>query len=161
MISHAYARIVTRARQFSLPDWSLLLEALLTISASSAAIHFQPFEKVGRMASAPVNGRHSGPPDRVVWAVRVCARRVPWRAVCFQQGLAAQMMLRRRGFDSTLYFGAAPKGPGGVSAHVWVKWGDREVIGCEEASNFAILATFPRKGNRTGGPRLPRRFEYD
>jgi hypothetical protein len=31
----------------------------------------------------------------------------------------------------------------GLSAHVWVRDGDTDVIGCELAPHFAILATFP------------------
>jgi hypothetical protein len=159
MTGKKFARIAGRARQLSMSDWSLLLEAFVTLSASSAAIRFDPFAKVGRMASRPAKGLSGDTPERVAWAVRACAHHVPWRAVCFQQGLAAQLMLRRRGFDSTLYFGAASRGPGGVSAHVWVKLAEREVIGCEEAGRFTVLAAFPPTDDRTGGSAWPRRFD--
>ena len=52
--------------------------------------------------------------------------------MCFQQGLAAQLMLRRRGIPSVLYYGAAQDGSG-LHAHVWVRDGDIDVIGGEIA----------------------------
>src|SRR5262249_28593518 len=90
---------------------------------------------------------------RIRWAIIATASRVPWRAVCFQQGLAAQMMLRRRNIPSVLYYGAA-QGRGGLSAHVWVRDGNVDVIGGEMAHRFAVLATFPSlKPNVQGVPR--------
>jgi hypothetical protein len=64
--------------------------------------------------------------------------------MCFQQGLAAQLMLRRRGIPSVLYYGAAQDDKSGLYAHVWVRDGDVDVIGGEIAHRFAILAAFPR-----------------
>jgi len=52
-------------------------------------------------------------------------------------------MLRRRGIDSVLYYGAAQDPENGLRAHVWVRDGDVDVIGCEIARGFAILAAFP------------------
>jgi hypothetical protein len=66
-------------------------------------------------------------------------------------------MLRRRGIDSTLYFGAARSPEKGLQAHVWVKTGELEVIGCEEAADFAVLAAFPRRSIHPSS--APRRFD--
>ncbi len=78
--------------------------------------------------------------ERVVAA---WGRRVPWRAVCFQQGLAAQLMLRRRGLVAALYYGAARDETGQLIAHVWVRSGAVDVIGCEGAERYGLLAVFP------------------
>jgi hypothetical protein len=51
-------------------------------------------------------------------------------------------MLRWRGVGSVLYFGAAPNDKEGLIAHVWVRAGDDDVVGCETASQFAVLAAF-------------------
>ncbi len=67
---------------------------------------------------------------------------MPWRTMCFEQGLAAHWMLRRRKRPSTLYYGAATF-DGELKAHVWVKSGDRDVVGCENADEYALLARFP------------------
>ena len=136
-----------RWRRLSVADVALLAEALVVLAASSLAIRALSFIRVGRIASWTLGRRRLGSgrdlAAKVAWAVQACGRRAPWRAVCFQQGLAAQIMLRRRGVDSTLYFGAAMAPQAGLSAHVWVKAGELEVVGCEEAPGFAALAMFP------------------
>jgi hypothetical protein len=138
---------------------AMSIEALIALVGASLAIRVLPFVRVGDMASRPL-GTRAAEQDflpKVVWAVTAWAERVPWRAVCFQKGLAAQMMLRRRGVDSTLYFGAARRPETGLEAHVWVKVGEIDVIGGEEAPDFAVLASFPRRGRRRG--QEPRKFD--
>ena len=81
--------------------------------------------------------------ERVRRAIIIAARQVPWRAVCFQKGLAAQFMLRRRGVPSVLYYGAALGNANDLSAHVWVRDGGVDVIGGKLASRYAQLAAFP------------------
>jgi hypothetical protein len=53
-------------------------------------------------------------------------------------------MLRRRGVDARLHYGAR-QGVGNklLEAHVWVSVAGEIVIGAEEASRFALLATYP------------------
>ncbi len=134
----------------------MLAEAMLVLAFSSAAIRFLPFARIGNLASGRLGRKPPRPADRpaaeVAWAVQACARRVPWRAVCFQQGLASQIMLRRRGVDSTLYFGAAMGADSELAAHVWVKAGQIEVVGCQEAPGFAVLATYPPEPGRRPAP---------
>jgi hypothetical protein len=155
---------LTRLSRLSRAEAALLAEAMLVLAFSSAAIRLLPFARVGRLASGRLGRRRPRPAGelvaKVAWAVRACARRAPWRAVCFQQGLAAQIMLRRRGLDSTLYFGAANDRTEGLAAHVWVKLGEREVVGCDEAAGFAVLAVFPRRpGTPVDASRGPVRFD--
>ncbi len=119
-----------------------------------------PFRHVGLLAGRPI--RRSKLPrearlnrvQRIRWAIITTAARVPWRALCFQQGLAAQLMLRRRGIPAVLYYGAAQDDRSGLYAHVWVRDGDVDVIGGEIAYRFAILATFPPQNSEllTGSP---------
>jgi type II protein arginine methyltransferase len=137
-------------------DRLLLLKAILWLAVARLVIVVLPFRYVGRLAALrarrpePVQELRMIEAQRVRWALISCARRVPWRAMCFEQGLAAQFMLRRRGAPSVLYYGAALDDHEGLAAHVWVRDGDIDVIGCEIASRFAVLAAFPSQG----GPRL-------
>jgi Transglutaminase-like superfamily len=143
--------ILTVGKFFELPrhDRRLLLEAVLFLVIAALAIAWLPFRYVGRLAARPI--RRPKPPEqtrqievtRVRRAIIVAASRVPWRTMCFQQGLAAQLMLRRRGFPSTLFYGASQDNQGNLSAHVWVRHGDVDVLGGELASSYALLATFP------------------
>jgi hypothetical protein len=143
---------VALLRKFSRLAWHdqlLLLEAAFFLAVTGFLITVLPFRHLGRLASRRT-GRSETPQQArltevraVRWAVIAAARRVPWHAMCFQQSLAAQIMLRRRGIPSVLHYGAAPDGRNGLAAHVWVRAGDINVIGGEIASRFALLATFP------------------
>jgi hypothetical protein len=88
---------------------------------------------------------------RVRWAVEACARRLPWRIVCFQKGVAVHRMLLRRGIPSTLHYGVAQDKERGLSAHVWVSCNGDPVIGGEEAIGYTCLATFPAVGKSVRG----------
>jgi hypothetical protein len=127
-------------------DRLLLAEALATLAAASLAIRLLPFRRIAAGA-ARARQRHAAPQGRLLarvrWSVDAWARRVPWRAVCFQKGLAVHWMLRRRGIDSVLHYGAAHAPGEGLSAHVWVTVGTIIVTGGGEASRFARLASFP------------------
>jgi hypothetical protein len=46
-----------------------------------------------------------------------------------------------------LYYGAALDNGSGLSAHVWVRDGDVDVIGGEIASHYAQLVAFPPRGS--------------
>jgi Transglutaminase-like superfamily len=130
-------------------DRFLLVEALLCLAFAAAAVAALPFRHIARWASlrrrgtVPSEAMRAAAIERVRWAVMACARRVPWRAMCFEQGLAAQFMLRRRGVPAVLYYGAAHDDEQRLAAHVWVKDGDIDVTGGEAAARFAVLATFP------------------
>jgi hypothetical protein len=130
-------------------DRVLLVEAALLLAVAAAAIAVLPFRSVGHLAALPVRRQAPSQPTRLIeaqrvrWAIAACARRVPWRAMCFEQGLAAQIMLRRRCIPSVLYYGAAPDDKRGLSAHVWVRDGELDVVGGEIALRYAVLAMFP------------------
>src|SRR5262245_14978261 len=135
-------------------DRQLLVEAIVWLAVARFALAILPFRHLGFLAARPI--RRPRPPlrarsirvRRTGWAIVKTARRVPWRARCFEQGLAAQLMLRRRGVPSVLYYGATQDDRSGLFTHVWVRDGDVDVIGGEIAYRFAILATFPSEMHR-------------
>ena len=137
-------------------DVALLLEAATLLTFSAAAIRLLPFGLIGQLASKRLARKQAAFREdsitRIAWAVRAAAIRAPFRAVCYQQGLAAQMMLRRRGLDSQLYFGAAHHQGQGLTAHVWVRCGGIDVVGGEEAHLYPPLAQFPAPPKGTCGP---------
>jgi Transglutaminase-like superfamily len=146
--------VINLLRRFSRLSWRdrlLVLEALAFLTIAAFSISVLPFRHVGGLAACPIGVRrpHQSAQERlnkvwrIRWAIISTAPRLPWRALCFQRGLAAQLMLRRRGIPSVLYYGAAQGGQSGLHTHVWVRAGDIDVIGCEIASSFAVLATFP------------------
>lgn len=136
-------------RRLTWHDLWLLLEAAFWLAFAGLAVAVLPFRSVGRLAACPTRRCPPSQQKRLTdvrrsrWAILAAARRLPWHATCFQQGLAAQFMMRRRGVPAVLYYGAASDDRGSLSAHVWVRDDDTDIIGGEIASHFALLATFP------------------
>ena len=147
-------------------DWEerrALAEALVLLALAAAAVRLLPLTLIGRIAAAGPFGKSPATPDRaevltwmVGWAVDRAARRSAFRAKCFEQGLAAQVMLRRRGIDSTMFYGVgfygvgfhgvetAPEPRRSIRAHVWIETDRFPVIGEPEPHGFALLATWPQ-----------------
>jgi hypothetical protein len=129
----------------------LLIEALLALGLASALIAILPFRLVARLAAG--GGARTYPPassseaQLIARVARAWAVRVPWRAVCFQQGLAALFMLRRRRLAATLFYGAAHSADAALVAHVWVRSVAVDVIGCETAGDYRLLAAFPNRSD--------------
>lgn len=137
--------------QLSWADRLLVIEASVALIFASLVIAILPFRRIGVFASPHLRGAEPNPDERaqivqrVRWAVGACASRLPVRAKCFEQGLATQRMLRQRGVDTSLYFGAAPDDQKRIAAHVWVRDGDSDVIGCDIATQFVVMAVFPKR----------------
>ncbi len=133
---------------------ALVLEAARALTLASLAIRARPFRKVVDSAGAesPSPGGYAGDAwaeiRRVRWAVEACARRLPWRIVCFQKGLALHKLLQRRGIASTLHYGVAQDAERGLTAHVWVTHQGDAIIGGEEAVRYTCLATYPAVAQR-------------
>ena len=133
------------ARRLDYRHWRLAVEAALGLARANAHLRWRSFEcalRFGAISLGPRNYEVSV--EQVVWAVRAAAQRVPFRAMCIEQGLAAQRMLRRSGIDARLHYGARQgTGEGNLSAHVWVSVDGEIVLGGDEASQFAEVAAFP------------------
>jgi hypothetical protein len=127
------------------PAWPILTEAGVAVLAASIAIRLFPFKRLASHLAAISPNLPSASQQQVddlARSIRAWAVRLPWRTLCFEQGLAAYWMLRRRRLAATLFYGAASL-DGEFKAHVWVRSGDRAVVGCENASDYALLAQFP------------------
>ena len=129
--------------------WLLAAEAALCLGLAGLALRLTSFARLAAFAGRPLGASRvddAGPDAALIsWAVEAAARRAPWTPLCFERGLAAHVMLRRRGRDSALCYGARSDDSLGPSAHVWVCLEGRHVIGGEEAVRFVELARFPAR----------------
>ena len=127
----------------------LLAEAAFMLALSSAAIAMAPFSKIaGFLSRRHVKSARLPEDEQSVlrsgrWAVEAAARRLPWKTLCFQKGLAFHLMMRRRGIDTLLHYGVAQNKEKGIQAHVWISHAGRGLIGSDVAADFACLATYP------------------
>jgi len=139
--------LVRRLAALSPAQLVLIAEGLAALAVAAVAVALFPFRRVTariRYPAGPIADR-SDQVRRIAqvrWAVTACARRVPWRAKCLEQGLAAIWLLRRRAVPATLHYGLAREGSG-LAAHAWVRAGALDVIGCENEADFAEVARFP------------------
>ena len=122
----------------------LLVRAALVLAAASAAVALLPFRRAIRFGSVGRGrGRAQFRANEYVWAVETAARYLPLRTMCIEKGLAVQRLLRRSGSDARLHYGARhdPE-TGRLQAHVWVSLDDVIVIGGDDSSRFAEVATY-------------------
>lgn len=75
---------------------------------------------------------------RVAFAVPRVGVRVPWRADCLVQALAAQRWLRQEGIATTLHIGARKETAADFEAHAWLMHGDTIVTG-DNGKEFTTL----------------------
>jgi len=112
------------------------------------AIDVLPCKLYRKMLKPSVAPQHPGAEQatalvqRVAWAVTATANRVPWRAVCFHQGIAAQRLLCRAGIPAELHYGVAKSFEKGLEAHVWVVANGVTVVGGKTRSQFTLLGVF-------------------
>ncbi len=130
-------------------DLPLLLAAAGWLFLAWLTLDVLPFQLYRKMMHpalrGPIRKKEAAQPlvKRVRWAVRTAARRLPWRAVCFHQGLAAQQLLCRAGVPAELHYGVAKSASQDLEAHVWVTANGCTVVGGETKDRFTLLAIFP------------------
>ncbi|MGZ8337166.1 MAG: lasso peptide biosynthesis B2 protein [Allosphingosinicella sp.] len=150
-----------RIWRISWSDRWLLVEACAALALASAGIAFLPFRRLAALLDAshrerkPVAAEREWLVRKCCWSVTAAGRRLPWRIVCFQKGLALHLMLRRRGIASILHYGIARE-EAGLAAHVWVTLHGRGLIGDEVASDYALVASFPKDDPDARGALLGR-----
>lgn len=149
-----------RLRRMGFRDGLLLAEAVLAVTLASVAIAVLPFATLARMLSSGRGCDHvPGEKEQRLlrkgrWAVEAAAKRLPWRIVCFQKGLAFHAMMRRRGVATRLHYGVAQSADQGLRAHVWVTHGGTAFVGGEVAPDFVCLAIYPpERAQPSTGPR--------
>lgn len=135
---------LTRLYRLSRERRRALPLAIVTLTAASAAVALLPFRTAIGFGSVALKRRRAMTVEDCVWAVEAAARRLPWRTMCIEQGLAAQRLLRNAGVDAVLHYGARHGADSGkLEAHVWVSVADETIIGGDEAPEFAEIATYP------------------
>ncbi|HLZ67505.1 MAG TPA: lasso peptide biosynthesis B2 protein [Aliidongia sp.] len=145
-----FGRAILRLCRLPARERRLVIEAIGLLLLARLALTFVSFERIGQWASVDLGRPPPDPDERdrirrnVRSAVTRSARHVPWRAVCFDEGLAAQHMLRRRGIPSNLYLGVDRKPDRSLGAHVWVRDGEVDIVGGHGAERFTPLIHFPR-----------------
>jgi hypothetical protein len=121
----------------------LLAKAAAVLCAARWELVTRPFDRAIRFGCDPVGAPNcKSRVSEIVWAVNAIGRRVPFRALCIERGMAAQRLLRRAGHDAHLHYGARSASGRELEAHVWVTINGEPVIGGDGADDFAELASY-------------------
>ena len=113
------------ARQFSLKDWLVILEAWLAQEYFNLALRFVSFEKL-LARSLPLSqaivfpGQVLPATQRIQRLANAAARLQLPTATCLRRSLALGWMLNRRGIPAQLNLGVL-KGAAGLQAHAWLE----------------------------------------
>jgi hypothetical protein len=142
-------KLARQMRRAASMGWSgnlLLVEAIAALAAAAAAIRFLSFRRAVGFGAVPLGEPREDATalaDVLSWSVEAAARVVPFRTVCFQQGLALQRMARRRGIDARLHYAIGKDETDLLAAHVWVSADGRALIGEQHDNIFMTVATYP------------------
>lgn len=129
----------------------MVCEALVALMAARLARAVFPFRRIAAwVGTAGAESSGAAPAEQVEiaqmvgWAVGRVSGRVPWDARCLTQAIAAWAMLKRRGLDGTVSFGAAKSESGELKAHAWLRFGPCVVTGDAGHEEFKLLTTLAR-----------------
>ena len=119
------------------PLW-LYAEAASALLIARADVLLRPARR--HFASRTRGDRQASPEmlAEIRRAILSAASRLPIRAQCYEQALAARSMLARRGIKTRLHFGGG-KQQGELTAHVWLTAGAQFVVGEEAAASHSPL----------------------
>lgn len=127
----------------------MLIEASLLLLLARVALKYCPFKYIQQILNLPpkkpelVGKERDLIRDNVIWAIRRSAHYLPGKTVCFPRGIVAQQMLRRRNIGTSLYYGASATIENRLKSHVWVRDGSIDVVGCDAATGYKIIAIYP------------------
>ena len=123
-------------------DQWLLLQALATVTAMKLCLALLPF-RPGRGRSRLRATQHPGAsPRRIAWAIEKAGACLG-SATCLARALAAETMLRWRGYPAQVTIGVVPgEGQGRQSsliAHAWVEFEGEVLVGGPDIGRYTPL----------------------
>jgi hypothetical protein len=127
------------------PRLGLILEAAALLLIVRLALWTRPFSAVrGRLdAIRPRRGSARDGVGEIARAIRGSARRLPFAMTCLVEALAAEAMLRRRGYACILRLGVRSReGTGSVAfhAHAWLEYDRTVVIGdAPDLADYGVM----------------------
>ena len=151
--------VARKIRTLATTGWrrqALVVEACAAMLKARVTLAVHPFGRVSRSLgdftrpddpraadrAGPTTDADAAIARAIRWAIRAAAPFVPFRAVCLQQAMAAQAMLRRRGIASVMHFGAPAEGERPIDAHAWLDAAGIKVTGYPLPEGMQEIACF-------------------
>lgn len=108
-----------------------LMQAAFELGLARTRLHSSDVPALVAMPAqlAALNRRQGELVERVAYAIPRVAARLPWRADCLVQALAARRWLARKGISTTVKLGVLRDKQVDFEAHAWLMSGDRVITG--------------------------------
>jgi len=139
----------SRIKKVSGKDWQLFFKAVLWTGIARILIVFVPLKRFSFILGTHMKETPANEVDEklallkeVGIAISRASRYVPWRCKCYEQAIAAKVILREYGLETTLYYGVAKDPDNKLIAHAWVRCGDYIVTGRPGMKRFTVVGTF-------------------
>ena len=128
-------------------DYVFFVEAWCLIHLAKLVIMFIPFKKIAsRMGKLQVESTHDlksmAVSTKIEHAIRRASRYTLHNSKCYDKALSAKALLFQFGLPATIYFGLAKESENKLSAHAWVRCGNRIVTGKVGMERFTVIACF-------------------
>ena len=127
--------------------WKIIV-AFLTLLKAYWLIRRYPLEKLVLKLKETTKGVEFGQEQKDLniqttkRAISVAARYTPWRSACYEQAIAAILLLKNDGIDVSLFIGTK-KEEGDLAFHAWTTYGEYCITGGDDAaSEYQILSCF-------------------
>jgi hypothetical protein len=138
-----------RAVGLPVSDWRYFFTAIKELLLARIRHGIQPIAKILAQlqeAGTASQDQAHGNIDvaRVSWAISAAAARVPWRADCLVQAMAADRWLRRYNCHPQFFLGAQIQ-TGYFQAHAWLRCDGAAVTG-GSGDEFIVLLAPTREG---------------
>lgn len=125
--------------RLSVPVIASLARAAVELAVARGRLKVRGFDAVPRELASPttpLSPTATALVDRIAFALPRVAARMPWRADCLVQALAAQRWLGAKGITSTIRLGAPRHLGARFEAHAWLTVGDRIVTGGDQVDGY-------------------------
>jgi hypothetical protein len=127
-------------------EYTMFLEAWSCLAMARLMLVFRPFKKILPFLRSGEKNVEINVNSEILQQIklsiaRACVRS-PWRTRCFEQALAAKMMLNRRKISSTIFFGVKKENTEELAAHAWVKSGEFIVTGWQKVKEYTVVGSF-------------------
>ena len=131
----------------ALIDYILFVEAWFLLHFAKIVILMMPFKKIasriGKLhVESTLDLQTIEEPIKIEHAVRRAARYTLHKSKCYDQALTAKALLGKIGLPATIYFGLSKEGDNKLSAHAWVRCGNKIVTGKAGMERFTVIACF-------------------
>ncbi|MCW3124006.1 MAG: hypothetical protein JWQ38_3498 [Flavipsychrobacter sp.] len=133
----------------ALKEYLLFMEAWIFLAIARMILVVLPFKRIAPMLGKLMSDKSiddNEQPTGIVQNIGICILRAgrysPWRTKCFEQAIAAKIMLRLRSIKSLLFLGVFKDAADELKAHAWLTVDKIVVTGGPDVTKYTVVSWF-------------------